>query len=130
MQASETSVPLRLATDVDEHQFGHGQRDSEVQGVSGKEEAKQRDEEVEEGNAAKAATDLGAPSAVKGAKHTVSHWPYRILCPHCVRERGGGRQHKAAANTERTTRVLSADHCFRRTRKHFERITGAGDDRF
>ena len=82
--------------------FGHGQRDSEVQGVCGKAEAKQRDEEEEEGNAAKAAKDLGAPSAVEGAKHAVSHWPYRSWCPHCVMERSGSRQHKAAANTERT----------------------------
>ena len=41
--------------------------------VCGKAEAKQRDEEEEEGNAAKAAKDLGALSAVEGAKHAVSH---------------------------------------------------------
>ena len=98
VQATETSMPIRPATDVDEHQFGHGQRDSEVQGVSGKEEGKQRDEEEEEGS-----------QGSKGPRSTVNSGGSQtrrvsLAVPNL--------QHKAAANTERTTRVLSADHCF------------------
>ena len=98
VQAAETSVPVRPATDVDEHQFGHGQRDSEVQGVSGKEERKQREEEEKEGS-----------QGSKGPRSTVNSGGSQtrrvsLAVPNL--------QHKAAANTERTTRVLSADHCF------------------
>ena len=53
-----------------QHKLEHGQRDDEVQGVSDEERtAELGDEEEVEGRAAKAAKDLGAPSAAEEAKH-------------------------------------------------------------
>ena len=68
--------------------FGHGQRDGEVQDVS--------DNEAWDHETRKRRL-----SAVEVAKHDVSHF--------CIRGRGRGRQHKAATNTERTRPLLSED---------------------
>ena len=113
--APRTRKPIRPATDVEatkEHKLEHGQMDDEVQGVSDKEKPEQGGEDEAEGRTAKAAKDPGGPSAAGVAKHAVSHWPYRSWCSHCVKGRGRSRLHKAAADTERTTPVLSADYCF------------------
>ena len=42
----------------------------------------------------------------------VSHGPYRRLCAHRITGGGRARQHKAAANSERTIPALSADYRF------------------
>ena len=50
--------------------------------------------EDEESPPRKVLRDPGEPTKAEWDAHRVDHIPYRSWCPHCVKERATGRQHR------------------------------------
>ena len=81
-----------------------GDSDDESDGQCGDQE--------EECRAATLARDPGAPTTAEIAKHAASHRPYRNWSLHCIRRRGGSRQHRTDKSSKRTITLMGAEHCF------------------
>ena len=58
------------------------------------EEEDEGDEEEEEAEETKVMKDPDQPSEKEWEEHRVDHWPFRSWCPHCVRGRATGKQHR------------------------------------
>ena len=66
------------------------------------------DSDEEDAAPRRTAPDPGEPSAEEVAEHRVDHIPYRCWCPHCVRGRGYGEQHRSGV--EGTIPTVAADY--------------------
>ena len=103
------SHEIHVAGDNDDEDLDELEGDAEPQPVEQGEIIEMPEDSDEEDSAPRrTAPDPGEPTAEEVAEHRVDHIPYRCWCPHCVRGRGYGEQHRSGPESNVPT--VAADY--------------------